>query len=182
MAKHVIVGSKNPSKVEAVRELLTEYPLFAGCNVTSVDVSSGVSEQPMSLAETVKGAINRAKAAYDEERGDYGVGIESGLVAVEQTITGYFDVSVCAIFDGKRIALGTSSMFEYPPTVIQKVLRDGDDISQAALKAGMTHHPKVGNAEGMVGILTKGRLPRKDYSKQAVRTALIAIENPDLYP
>jgi non-canonical (house-cleaning) NTP pyrophosphatase len=52
------------------------YELF-----TCSDVKSGVSEQPMSAGECLKGATNRANAArtYQGASHDYGVGIEGGL-------------------------------------------------------------------------------------------------------
>ena len=56
------------------------------------------------------------------------------------------------------------------------MLDDGLDMTQAALKAGLTDNPKVGSAEGLVGIMTKGRLTRKEYTKEAIRTALIHLE------
>ena len=49
-------------------------------------------------------------------------------------------------------------------------------MNDAAHKAGLTKNPKVGSAEGLVGIMTKGRLTRKEYTKEAIRTALIHID------
>jgi non-canonical (house-cleaning) NTP pyrophosphatase len=57
------------------------------------------------------------------------------------------------------------------------MLNDGLDMNQAAHKAGLTENLKVGSAEGLVGIMTKGRLDRKAYTKEAIRTALIHLEN-----
>lgn len=49
-------------------------------------------------------------------------------------------------------------------------------MNKAAYQAGFTKNPKVGSAEGLVGIMTKGRLTRKDYTKEAIRMALIHLE------
>jgi non-canonical (house-cleaning) NTP pyrophosphatase len=35
----------------------------------------------------------------------------------------------------------------------------------------------LGSAEGIIGVLTKGRLTRKEYVKQAITMALINLEN-----
>ncbi len=55
-------------------------------------------------------------------------------------------------------------------------MEDGLDMNDAALKAGLTENANVGAAEGLVGIVTKGRLNRKEYTKEAIRTALIHLE------
>ena len=173
----ICVGSTNQVKIEAVREALSEYGLDA--EIISVKASSDVSEQPKSLDETIKGAMNRAKNAFSNCT--YSIGLESGLVPIPHTKTGYMDICACAIYDGKEFHLGMSSAFEYPREMTRLVFEENLDIDQAAFKTGLTKNPDVGSKEGVIGILTKGRLLRKDYTKQAVVTALIHLENPHLF-
>lgn len=172
------VGSKNQAKVAAVEELLSDYPHLSGAEVVDVGSSSQVSDQPLSLEETVRGAINRAQNCFGEC--DYSVGIESGLMKVPGSKSGYMDVCVCAIFDGKESHLGLSSAWEFPDTkVMDLIVKGGLDMSKAINKAGMTKNAEVGSAEGAIGILTKGRIDRKEYTKQALRMALIHLEEFD---
>lgn len=168
------VGSLNKVKVEAVQELLQDYPHLKDAEIESFEISSGVGDQPKSLEETVQGAMNRAKGVFQDCT--YGIGIESGLMQVPYTKSGYMDVCVCAIYDGTEFHLGLSSGWEAPKKVMHHMLHDGLDMNQAAHKAGFTDNPKVGSAEGLVGIMTKGRLTRKAYTKEALRTALIHLE------
>jgi inosine/xanthosine triphosphatase len=171
----ISVGTTNEAKLEAVKEILLDYPHLAGATVTGMKVSSGVSDQPKSLDETVEGAINRAQSARGNA--DYGIGLESGLMAVPKTKGGYMDVCVCAIDDGKETYIGLSSAWEFPDPEVTKMMTEGGlDMSQAVNKAGMTSNPQVGAAEGAIGILTKGKMTRKEYTKQALRTALIHLE------
>jgi inosine/xanthosine triphosphatase len=176
----IIVASTNPQKIKAVSDLIPRYDFLADSSIEGVSVPSGVSDQPKSLEETVQGAVNRAKSAFDDTT-DYSFGIESGLIAVPQTKSGIMDVCVCAIFDGKEVHLGLSSAFE-PPTKIVDMMRDeGLDMSEACLKAGLTTNPKLGASEGLIGILTRGRMDRLAYTTQAVMTALIHLENAHLF-
>ncbi len=178
MADTVIVGSKNPAKVDAVREILQEYSHLKDLEVVGTDVSSDVPDQPRSLEETTNGAVNRAKNAFGQCT--YSVGIESGLMPVPHTKSGYMDVCVVAIYDGSELHLGLSSAFEFPDTEITRmIMEDGLDMSEAINKAGMTADPKIGSGQGAIGILTKGRVDRKEYTKQALRMALIHIDNHD---
>ncbi len=170
----ICIGSKNQIKIEALREILQDYPHLKNAEIVSTDASSGVNDQPKSLEETVSGAMNRSRNSFKDC--DYGFGIESGLMAVPYTKTGYMDVCVCAIFDGVEFHLGLSSAWEAPKRVTEYIIKDGFDMNEAAYRAGFTKHRKVGSAEGLVGIMTKGRLTRKAYTKEAIRTALIHLD------
>lgn len=171
----IIVGTKNRAKIDAVSEILHEYPHLKDAEVFGLEAASRVSDQPKSLEETITGAKNRAKFVFSDC--DYGIGIESGLMHVPGSKSGYMDVCVCAIFDGKEFHLGLSSAWEFPDVATTNLMvKDGLDMSQAINKAGMTKNPQIGSAEGAIGILTKGRMDRKEYTKQALRTALIHLE------
>ncbi|MEA1929786.1 MAG: inosine/xanthosine triphosphatase [Patescibacteria group bacterium] len=167
------VGSGNKVKVSAVEELIQDYPHLKDAEIISVPVESDVSDQPQTLEETVRGATNRAKKIFDHC--DYSIGLESGLMHVPQTKSGRMDVSACAIYDGKEFHLGLSSAWEVPRAVA-KYIDDGLDMNEAALKAGLTDSPNLGSQEGLVGVLTKGRLTRKAYTMESIRTALIHLE------
>lgn len=169
------VASQNEVKINAVKEIILDYPLLASGEVSGVDVSSGVSEQPKTLEETLRGAMNRAKEAF--QHCDYSFGIESGLIEVPYTKTGYMDLTACIIYDGTENYVGLSSAWEIPEVVHKFVKEEGCDLNEATYKAGLSQSTKVGSAEGLIGIMTKGRLTRKEYTKEALRTALIHLEH-----
>ena len=75
----VAVGSKNPVKINAVRNVLLN--IYFEVNVTGVDVDSEVPPQPFGKDETIQGAVNRAKNAYSNDF-DLSIGIESGLMEI----------------------------------------------------------------------------------------------------
>lgn len=169
--KRIIVASLNLNKINAVKEV---FPSFF---VEGQACDSGVGEQPLSLDETIKGAINRAKAVFGNC--EYSVGIEDGISRVPQTASGYMNFCCCAVFDGNRIYLGLGPAFEYPPECTKKVVEDGITISEAFTP--FSGKPNIGYDEGIIGWLTGGRINRNDYTKQAVEMARIQIDNQGLY-
>ena len=173
------VGSKNKTKVDAVTNVLLAYPMFESAEVVGVDVMVEQFGHPKSLEETVAGTVDRARQAYVNN--DYGFGIESGLMSVPHTKSGFMEVAVCAIFDGKQIHLGLSPAFEWPKKVIGGILNKGLDGSQAMKEAGLTHQDKLGENEGFVGLFTKGRTNRTEYNKAAIVMALMHLENPEYF-
>ena len=173
------VGSKNPTKISAVREAISAYDLLSGSEVVPMEVSSGVSSQPKSLEETIRGALSRARNAFGDC--DYSIGLESGLMQVPQSKSGYMDFCACIIYDGRESHLGLSCAFEFPTEITRLIHEEGLDANEASFRSGLTKHKNIGSLEGAIGILTKGRVTRKEYTKQAIQMALIQIENPSFY-
>lgn len=190
----ICIGTANGIKIDALKETIAVYDFLAGATVVGVDVPSGVADQPKSLAETIRGAKNRAKAVFEccpgsklpenqdnPQRCDLAVGIEDGLMPVPETSTGHMNIGVCAIYDGREYYLGLASAFEYPAKVTKYAIDDGLDINKAFYKAGLTVNEKIGSFEGAIGVLTKGKITRKEHAKSAIRMALVKFENKSLY-
>lgn len=173
------IASRNPVKVSALMELINEYGILHGAEINSVDVGSDVSGQPKSLEETIQGAINRATKSFTDCK--YSIGIESGLMVVPRTKTGNMDFCACAIYDGGKHHVGLSCAFEFPPKVTKMIHESGLEAEEASYRSGLTDNPKIGSSDGIIGILTKGRITRKDQTKQAIQMALMHLENPELY-
>lgn len=174
----IALGTTNKIKIQAVEETIKDYPHLATAIVHSLSVPSEISEQPLALEEIIRGAKNRAKNAFStHNNSNYGIGIESGLFQASGTQTGFLEACICCIHDGVNDYIGMSCGFEIPPSILQIVLEKNRDLSQACHESGITSNPKLGAAEGLIGILTKGRVDRKAYTKQCITTALIQLEN-----
>lgn len=173
------VGTMNRAKVDAVKETIAEYEFLCGARVHSSEVLSEVSDHPKSLDETITGAMNRARNAFGNC--DLSIGIESGLMKVPHTKTGYMDVAACVIYDGKEFHIGLSCAFEYPKEITRLIFEEGLNASEAANKTNLTANENIVSAEGIIGILTKGKVTRKDYTKQSLTMALIHLEHPHLW-
>ena len=151
--------------------------MFLDAEIIGVGVHVEQFGHPKNLDETVAGAVDRAKQAYVGH--DYGFGIEGGLMKVPQTKSGYMEVAVCAIYDGKQIHMGLSQAYEWPREVLNGILNKGLDGSQAMKAAGITQKEKLGEHEGFVGMFAKGRTNRTEYNKGAIMMALMHLENPE---
>jgi len=170
------IGTENPSKVSALRDILLDYHLFAQAEVVSYHVSSGVIDQPMTLDETMLGAENRARRCYTADC-RFSVGIESGFLEAARVRGGLMEVTICAIYDGENVYHGFSSCFNCPEDIMA-YLRQGKNLNDAAFLAGYTTNPEIGKSgDGVISILTRGRVTRKEYTKQALRMALIHLEH-----
>ena len=182
------VGTGNKCKLAAVGVIHEQMSdLLSNYIISSHKVDSGIKDQPDTLEETITGAQNRAKGAYKEAKDEtgadsiiVGLGIESGLF---YTADGRcYDVCVCSSTnDGVQFNQGMSCSFEVPPAVAKFVKEDGMDLTQASNAAGLSANPKLGEAEGLIGVLSQGRITRQVYTEQAVSTSLMWMSNEELY-
>jgi len=169
----VAVGSLNPAKIEAAR--LAFGALWPGglADVHGHDVSSGVAAQPMTDAETIHGARNRAARAVGLGEADYGVGIEGGL---EQTEGSWFNSGWAVVVDrAGREGVGSTLRMQVPPALMELVL-GGQELGAACdLVFGRTG---ANRAVGFVGVLTGNAIHRTG----ALCDAVIAALTPFLHP
>lgn len=174
----IIVGSKNPNKVDAVREVFAE--LFPNdLEVIGIEVSSDISDQPLSMSETIRGAVNRAKNAFVDC--DMSVGIEGGLMEVPESPGGHMQFEACILYDGTNSYLGFSGAFAVPKDVIETIKREGINLSAALKKHGHTDHEYIGHDQGLVGILTKGKVDRKAYTIHALELMLAHYKSKEMF-
>ena len=107
---------------------------------------------------------------------NFGVGIEAGMYPVKEVETGYMDASICAIYDGKDYYIGFSPSFEYPKTVVERVL-GGEELGYMEDIFGNTAKGR----KGAIGVLTSGRIYRDELEEYAVIMALTKIVAKDVY-
>ena len=168
----VVVGSKNPNKRAAVERAFAAFSKVSWGEFLSHASNSGVSDQPIGYDETLKGADNRAKEAF--EQGGLGVGLESGLIPVSGSTTGYMNLTACSIYDGKAWFRGVGPGFELPESVCRLVVEEKLELDDAVHQSGMSDNSRIGYAQGIIGVLSNGAVTREDYMVPAVTMALVA--------
>ncbi|MBX7143359.1 MAG: inosine/xanthosine triphosphatase [Oligoflexia bacterium] len=175
--KTIVVGSKNQVKVNAALKAFQRA--FQGTAFTAIgaEVASGVAVQPMSDAETLRGALNRAKRVQSlHPKADYWVGIEGGIEQTEYGMAVFAWIVVCSPRGEGR---GRTGAFFLPPA-IEELVRQGDELGVADDKVFGRTNSKQSN--GSVGILTNDLITRTDYYEHAVLLALIPELQPELWP
>lgn len=89
----IVVGTETNLKLRAVRETFPEFKVIGGQNI-----SSGISDQPIGLEETILGSQNRALHCKEKYPNAYcWIGIENGLVKLSEANQYYHDVPVSTL-------------------------------------------------------------------------------------
>jgi inosine/xanthosine triphosphatase len=178
--KIVAVGSENPVKISAVKNVMQK--LLGNVKIYGVKVSSGAPPQPVGLSQTLKGAQNRAeKALLKVNNADLGVGIEAGIIdVVLSKETRYLDFQYCVIVDKEgRKTFGAGPGFEYPPIVTRKVIEENIEVGEVMEK--ITGIKKLGEKIGAIGYLSHGLINRTKLTEFSVIMAMLPRINTKLY-
>lgn len=174
---NVLVASQNVVKAQATQEALERYGNQTySVQLHDAEINSGVRQQPLSLEETAKGAVNRLQQIQRSSGYILYVAIEGGAYAVDTPYGKKWYESACAaVADSKgrhTIAYGPA----YPiPEPLVRHLEAGKDLNEAMeIETGIV---KIGSSQGFNGWLTSGKLDRKEASAQAVLLALYALDH-----
>lgn len=172
----VAVGSKNPAKTLGTRKAFSRF--FPDVEFREVDTTSSVPAQPLTLEETIQGALARAKLALRvSDDVDFGVGIEAGLAAFGDE---HLNLQVAVIMDRRgRFTVGSSSGFMVPGLLVRQMQVGGAELDRFA--KGLTDSDKVREEDGVVYHLTKGAVSRVDMTEECVGMALVPWLNRDIY-
>lgn len=172
----VAVGSKNPVKLRGVERAFKE--LIGPAEVIGVEVDPGVSKQPVGLDEIVLGALNRAREALRKTASDCGVGVEAGYFRLHDYS---IEIQAAAVVDSSgRVGVGFSPGFPLPPKLVEAIERgEVSELEEAVDRLFGTR--KIGEAGGLVSLLTRGKVTREELTYFAVVMALIPFVNERLW-
>ncbi|MHA6247962.1 inosine/xanthosine triphosphatase [Pontibacter sp. CAU 1760] len=179
MTKHVkkvVVASLNPVKVQAALEGIQQmFPSYTW-EAHPVAVPSEVADQPMTDAETLRGAENRVKNAKEANpSADLWVGIEGGVAPMEAGLAAFAWVVVRS---AELVGKARSGTF-FLPKAVAELVEQGIELGTADDMVFRKQNSK--QASGAIGLLTDNSLDRKALYAHSVILALVPFKNESLY-
>ena len=174
--KQVIVASQNPVKQRAALVGFQEMFSNERFKLKGIAVPSGVSDQPMTDAETLQGALNRTKRAVEiVPEADYWVGVEGG---VEAAANGLEAFAWIVVRSRDQVGKARTATFSLPDQVAELVMQ-GVELGEADDIVFNRSNSKQEN--GAVGLLTGNVIDRVGLYAHAVVLALIPFKNEALF-
>ena len=172
----VAIGSRNPAKTRGARSVFSEF--FPGCAFVEVDTSSVVRAQPIGIEQVLSGASERAKFALSRSSGNFGVGIEAGILSIAPRE--HINLQMAVIVDDQgRSGTGLSCGFLIPDRFIERMRKEGMELDSYSHE--LTGAEKIREEEGIVYHVSKGRVSRLQMTEQCVSMALIPWLNRKAY-
>lgn len=176
MKNKVLVASKNPVKLNAVKTGFKRMFPNREFEFLNASVPSNVEDQPMDNEATFTGALNRANNAKSIFKDvDFWVGVEGGIERAGDEMAAFAWV---VIVSENATGKSRTGSFFLPQKVTElidagKELGEADDI--------VFGHSNSKQNEGAVGILTQNCITRTTLYEEAVVLALIPFKNPEIY-
>jgi len=186
----IAVGSTRRPKLDGVRYAFAEFGSRldpdAQFDIFGVEAPSGVRDTPLSRAEMMQGARNRAEhlqriAKERNEPWNYFIGLEGGLEIVNDGTTRLVFLENWAyVLDPEgRGSFGQSGAVAVPEPLAAKVVDEGVDLA-AAVDAFAGAHG-IRDAQGAWGVLTRDLVTRRDAFRLAVINAFAPFYNAEAY-
>ncbi|SHF72804.1 inosine/xanthosine triphosphatase [Mariniphaga anaerophila] len=170
----IVVASENPVKLKAVESGFKTF--FGDAEFESVQVESGVSDQPLTDKETLVGARNRVAEARKTIRdADFWVGIEGGVQAEENGLAAFAWIVINGA--GKNGEARTAAFML--PQKVAHLVAGGVELGVA--NDMVFHESNSKQKSGAVGLLTHNQIDRTELYRQGVILALIPFVNSGLY-
>lgn len=168
----IAVGTNNPAKVNAVRNVVKK--VWPDAEVFGMEVESGVSHTPTSDDEAIRGAKNRAKSCL--KKADIGIGIEG---FVDDTKHGMFLSGWAVVIDKNgKMGIGARGKYMLPENVATQV-RQGKEL--APIVDELVGGKDIRQKQGAVGVFTNNFVTRTQAMEFSVIAALTKFISPQYY-
>jgi len=173
----VAIGSKNPVKVNAARRAFSRAFPEKDIEAIGVDVSSGVSDMPLSFSEMVIGAKNRAGKAIEKEGADFGIGAEGGF---EDEEMGTFLSGFVAILNKDGVwGYAQGSGLLMPRGFVERVKQENMELGH--LIDEVTGEKNTKQKNGCVGLFTNNLISRNAAFEHTLIYALSRFLHPEFF-
>jgi inosine/xanthosine triphosphatase len=172
---NIVVGSKNPVKINAAKHIFAMYFPQHSINCQGVDAPSNVPDQPIGEEETRIGAQNRVEHCKTHYPADYYVAMEGGA---EQFSYGAATFAYVVIDNALNQVIGRSSNLPLPQ-IFYNALLNGEELGDVMDKAFNTTNIK--QQGGAIGLLTNHHATRESTYTQALTLAMAPFLHSSLY-
>lgn len=173
----ILIGTKNPGKIEGARKAFERY--FDNVEIEGTAVDSEVSDQPVN-SEIIIGAKNRIKnlkkyAKENKLEVDFYIASEAGIT---NSLGEWIDINCAVIEDNKGFqSIGTSQGFPIPEKYIEEIRK----TELGKVMDRLFDKKDTGKGQGGISYLSKGEITRIDLTKNAFIMALTRHINGDLW-
>ena len=173
----VLIGTKNPGKVESAKRALEKY--FDNVEIEGVKVPSNVNDQPINR-ETYNGALNRVNnlmkyAKENNIKADFFMAVESGMT----NELGFWSITNIAVIKNAKgeKGVGASSSFPVPNKYVEMIKKE----TLGTVMDKIFNESDLRSSTGGIGLLTHEVMTRIDLSTQAFIMALTPFINNNVW-
>ncbi|CAM4078598.1 inosine/xanthosine triphosphatase [Pseudoalteromonas byunsanensis] len=171
----VLVGSKNPVKVNAAKHVIQGYFPDYQVECSGLHAPSGVPEQPLGEDETRQGAQNRVSYLQQHHQADFYCAMEGGA---HQFSYGPATFAYVVVANEHYTSVNRSSNLPLPQPIYDALVA-GEELGPVMDRVFNTTNIK--QKGGAIGLLTNHVATRESTYTQALTLAMAPFLHPHLY-
>ncbi|WP_419148497.1 inosine/xanthosine triphosphatase [Pseudoalteromonas 'SMAR'] len=171
----VLVGSKNPVKINAAKRIFQQYFSHAEIDCIGIAAPSQVADQPLGEEQTRLGAQNRVLFLQQHHQADYYCAMEGGAAKFDY---GAATFAYVVIASDTRTSIGRSCNLPLPAKVYQR-LEQGEELG--FVMDDLFNTKNIKQQGGAIGLLTNHLATRESSYTQALLLAMAPFNHPELY-
>lgn len=169
----IVLGTTSELKIRATKTALLKLGVDA--EVVGLKTDSSVSDQPFGMEEILEGAANRAKKALSEAQADLGIGIENGIIKIDELERWAEVPAVVAVSsDGtKSFSLGVT--YPLPDWAVEDIKKNNSELGFIIQKLD----PR--SEKDPIKYFSADTIKREETLSEAIVCALIEIFHNEKY-
>jgi len=169
----IVLGTTSELKIRAANDAFKVLDISP--EVITVKSESGVPDQPFGVEQILTGAKNRAKNAMEIEESDYAIGVENGIIKIEQ-INKWMETLVVVVVssDGKE-SCAQGLAYPLPDWAVEEIKKENSELGHVVqrLNPALEKDP--------INYFSGGKIKREETITQAIVSAMLEFINSDRY-
>ncbi|WP_063370016.1 inosine/xanthosine triphosphatase [Pseudoalteromonas luteoviolacea] len=175
MMLKILVGSKNPVKINAAKTIFQKYYPETEIVCEGLHAPSGVPDQPLGELDTRLGAQNRVDYLKAHHDADFYCAMEGGAARFDY---GAATFAFVVIADKQQTSINRSCNLPLPDK-IYSALEQGEELGHVMDRVFNTTNIK--QKGGAIGLLTNNLATRESSYTQALTLAMAPFIHSELY-
>ena len=171
----ILVGSQNPIKINAAKQVFSNYFPDKTIHCEGLHAPSLVPEQPLGEEQTRLGAQNRVEYLMQHHNADYYCAMEGGA---HQFSYGPATFAYVVIANSQHTSVNRSSNLPLPQVIFDALIA-GEELGPVMDKTFNTTNIK--QKGGAIGLLTNNLATRESTYTQALTLAMAPFIHTELF-
>ena len=169
----IILGTTSELKIRAAKEAFKILDITP--EIITVKSKSEVPNQPFGVEQILTGAKNRAKNAFQLEKADFAIGIENGIMKIDQFNKWTEILAVVVISSDGKESCAQGLAYPLPNWAVEEIKKENSEMGYVIQKL----NPAL--EKDPISYFSDGKIKREETITQTIVAAMLEFTNSDQY-
>lgn len=169
----IVLGTTSELKIRAAKEAFKILDISP--EIIAVKSESGVPNQPFGMEQILTGAKNRAGNALKAQEAEFAIGIENGIIKIDQMNKWMDTLAVVVILEDGKASSAIGLAYPIPGWVVDEIKRESSELGHVVQKL----NPAL--EKDPINYFSDGKIKREETITQAIVSAMLEFTSSDKY-